>query len=406
MSLKKMTHKMGLLVISAFLLFTGFSMPVLAEKETDENGRVKETTEYMIEGTTAAEAYASAEAEGKNHDRYFIGEILDDNDNLIGYRLITIDYPVPDGLGVDVPLTIIQQPESQVYNWSDPVTFEVVVDRPDDVAEYHWCLFDGVGVKEFDGETASQSKLILPSTFYMDGTHYYYCEIKDVNGHWYTSDDATLRCADTAVEKRVFYIGEYAVRPGETFDLADYDIGSGKVIYDASGTDVTLDNIQYTNDKVLYDSHEKNGQGFFWCLRRRLDNEYHVNVVGDCSFDNNFYDEVYSSMGVMGNIFFAIHFDDDWWPKIIFEGDGSITMNGAEYGIYCDGDVEIEIDYNFSPKENKGIQNGLVAPFSFSSVTDRIGKYCRKLYDVFLGQRFLALAVFRQTQHSAGKQRS
>ena len=358
-SLKKSINKIGLVIISAFMLINicGYSIFAL------DDSRIVAYTDYMIANYGSSEsALQEAESEGENHNRFFIGDILDEDSNLIGYRLSTIDYntTLEDG-AQDVPLEIISQPQSVVVSWPDGTSFEVEVDRPDDVEEYRWCLFDGVNVYQLDGETASQSKLIIPSTSYMNATYYYFCDIKDVNGHWYTTEDATLECDNFSEYKRVFYLGEYALQPGDSFELSEYNIGSGRVVYDENGTDVTFENVYFSTDKILYDSIAAESQGFLWSLRRKLDDEYHINVVGDCVFENNFFDDNYLSAGVTGNVFFAVHIDDTEWPKVIFDGDGTLTFNGGLYGLYCDGDVEINCNLNYKSQENKGKQSAVNA---------------------------------------------
>lgn len=338
--------------------------PEAPEKENEEisgsdaGDRVIAVSDYMIEDGYDAD---SAKADGESHDRYFVGEIKDDDGSVIGYRLTTVDYPAGAALAEgEEPFEIIGQPEDVAIEWPDGATFEVEVNRPDDVDLYQWCLFDGINVYILDGITAHQPKLVIPSQEYFENTYIIYCDIRDKDGHWYTTDDAGMSCLNPDEYKRVFFLGEYAIQPGETFNLEDYGIGSGTVIYDENGIDLTLDNVKFVNDKrILFDSFCSVSGGFLWSLRRKLDDDYMMHIKGDCSFTNHYFDESYLSSGVTGNIFFARRFGDESWPNVFVEGDGKLTINGGEFGLYCDGDLDLECDYEFNGFKNDGKQSGI-----------------------------------------------
>ena len=328
----------------------------LAEESAGDlsNDRTISETEFLISDYADADAcYAAAEAEGEKHDRHFVGQSKDDEDDLTGYLLTTIDYPKITAADDEKQLVITSEPEDRQVSWPEGASYSVEVNDPSLVAEYHWQLFDDISIFQLDGASASTADLIVPSTDYFYRTYYYFCDIKDIYGHWHSTRDAKLECIDPYTCKRVLYFGEYAIQPGDpVFDLEEHGIGTGTVTYDANGKDITFDHVNFVSDqKIVYDSL-LTSSGFMLSLRDldRLEpriTDYYIHLVGDCSLTNNLYCEDTLSTGITCNIFFNVGSDTEEWPKVTFDGDGSLAVQNG-YGIYCDGDLKIDADYTYS----------------------------------------------------------
>ena len=274
---------------------------------------------------------------------------------LLGTPCLSRNVSADDGLVITV------QPEDAEVEYPAGVSFHVEVDRPEDVASYQWYLSDGYSVFELQGESARSDTLVIPSTDKNPNPNYLSCTIIDKNGNKVFSEDATLTISNWDEQKPVLYVGEYAIEPGQTIDLADTIMGSGKVTYDANGTDITLDNVHYDNSRAVYDRQLALSLGLMliWSYTEEL--EFHVNVKGENVFNNIFYDPDYNSAGVVINSHFGCA-DTGNKPTLVFEGDGTLELKGGTNSIYSDGNIELATTVTTYPYET--IYNDAITGFS------------------------------------------
>ena len=246
-------------------------------------------------------------------------------------------------------VVITKQPEDVEVNYPDGASFHVEVDHPENVASYQWYLSDGWTVFELDGESAKTDTLILPSLEYTPNPHYLSCEITDKNGNKIHSEDAVLTNPNFDDDLKVLYVGEHGILPGETLDLAKEGVGSGTVTYDVNGVDATFENVHYSNETVIFDKRLSPSMGVFFFGRHMEEPEIHFHFKGDNVFESVFFDEEYNNAGVVFNCYFGI---EENAPTAVFEGDGTLTLNGGSNSIYADGNIDLAMKINATGLEN------------------------------------------------------
>ena len=249
----------------------------------------------------------------------------------------------------DDGLKITVQPESREVAYPEGASFHVEVDRPEDVASYKWELSDGYTVFELDGTSASTDTLVIPSTEQESNPVYLCCTITDKNGKKIFTEDAVLTVTNKDEDKPVLYVGGYALQPGDTLDLADTTYGSGVITFDPDGVNITLDNVRYDNSVVIFDRTLDPGMGLYLHSRHGSAYEYYIHCKGENVFNNTYFDPSINSGGVTINSHFGVA-DDPNKPSLIFDGD-SLTVNGGQYAIYSDGEIEINTDLTINPLE-------------------------------------------------------
>ena len=154
---------------------------------------------------------------------------------------------------------ITVEPQDAIVSYPAGATFTVEVADESKVASYQWRDIDiATGDHILEGLTANTKTLTVPSTVQRDQILYFYCVVTDTEGKTYTTRHAKLDQSNrTSVNKPVLYVGEYAVEPGQTLDLAtkyhDYDqkypLGSGtvSVTMDEDSLDIYFNNVQFDN---------------------------------------------------------------------------------------------------------------------------------------------------------------
>ena len=154
-------------------------------------------------------------------------------------------------------LEITSQPQDAEVSYPDGASFSVKVSKPRAVESYQWILIDQAGnVFELEGVTAKTSKLVVPSTQRMGEDMQFYCVITAKDGTVLESERAVLSKNNGEIDKPVFFVGEYAVEPGETLDLSKvkidrkHKLGSGTVMFDSNGKDITISNVDFDNTFV------------------------------------------------------------------------------------------------------------------------------------------------------------
>ncbi|MBQ4506672.1 MAG: S-layer homology domain-containing protein [Firmicutes bacterium] len=243
---------------------------------------------------------------------------------------------------------ITKQPESVEIEYPAGASFHVEVEDPDSVASYQWIMSDGYRTYELDGSSAKTDTLVIPSTMQDLDTEFYACVITNKNGSSTESDPATLTNTIRETYKPVFYVGEYAVEPGQSLDLAEKGIGSGRVDYDADGISITLTDMKFDSGYRIFDSTLSPAIGLWLFHRDSQVLEYYIHLKGDNVVENHYYDPEYNAGGVDFNAFFAGGNSDNP-PTMIFDGDGTLTLNGGGNQLYSDGNIEIRANISTSP---------------------------------------------------------
>ncbi len=260
----------------------------------------------------------------------------------------------------DIPgVSIAEEPQDATVNWPEGATFQVEVNNPNDIPlHYQWAISDGSQV--FEPAGATSNIITVPTTYYGMSDLYLCCIISDDNGNRMFSRDAKLTVNGAEVQpgesRPLLYIGEFLIEPGESFNLADHNYGSGTVSFDANGTDITLNNVQMNNPAPVFDWFLAQTQGILlmntgykvpepWnydeSLYTDLPTEYHINFIGENSISSELFDDIGA-----GNIFQA-YFSDSYNPNkptVYLDGDGSLTLNGGSYNYISDANLNIGID--------------------------------------------------------------
>ena len=272
------------------------------------------------------------------------------------------DFSASKSLLQAIPgVSIAEEPEDVEVSWPDSASFRVVVNNPENIPlHYQWSISDGYQVIEPAG--ATDSEILIPSTYYGMSDYYFCCIISDDNGNKIFTRDAELTVAGETVQPgqshQLLYIGEYAVRPGESFNLSEHNYGSGVVTFAENGTDITLNNVQMNNPNPIVDWSFAQTQGILLvntaykvpepaeydeATYTNLPTGYHINFVGDNNITSDFYDTVGA-----GNIFQTYFADADnpHKPTVYLEGNGSLTLNGGSYNYISDAHLNIGVDIN------------------------------------------------------------
>ncbi len=281
---------------------------------------------------------------------------------LISGDLAAEETPAPElisGDAAEAPdapvLTITEQPKDAEVEYPDGAEFSVKVDKPENVKSYQWearvYSFDwdtDYTLLVLDGSSARTDTLVIPSTEYGMHDHYLRCVITDIYGGKHVSDEAVLKVTNNEEFKPVLYIGEYAVEPGETLDVAETGLGSGTASFAENAVDVTLTDIDLDYREPVFDSHDVPGFGIYLFAgdERPIDErlEYRMRFNGESRINNRFYDPENNDAGVNVNAYLMSD-DRDNVPTLIIEGDekGSpITISGGKHSFYVsNGNLEI-----------------------------------------------------------------
>ena len=236
---------------------------------------------------------------------------------------------------------ITVQPQDVEVKYPEGASFHVEVANPEDVASYEWEVYDqNSTLKLTNGSTIHTDTLVFPSTAMDLPDLDCRCIITDKNGNQTVSEYGSLYITNKNEYKTVLYVGEYAVNPGETFDISETALGTGKVIFDKDGMNITLDNINIDTTNYVNDVLFANSLGLMLYRRHSIEQEYYFHLVGKNVIKNTFYDPEYNAAGIEFNSFFACA-EDPNAPTIRIDGDGSLEMYGGSNIIYSDANIEI-----------------------------------------------------------------
>ena len=253
--------------------------------------------------------------------------------------------PAEDGSGP----VITKQPESVTVNYPEGAVFHVEVADPSSVASYRWEYTDGYHVFKLDGTSASTDTLVLPSTMQDDPVGTITCIIKGKNGAETVSEPATLTIANPEEDKTVLYVGEYAVMPGETFDIAGTQLGSGTVTFDKNEADITLKDVKVETPNAVFDSTLSPSFGLVLSRHNSKVNEYGIHLDGDCYVKNDYYDETINASGITFAAYLYSDDEDATPPLIRFDGNGKLNLCGGTDVLYTEADVEFDTDAVITP---------------------------------------------------------
>ena len=239
---------------------------------------------------------------------------------------------------------ITKQPESAEINYPQGASFHVEVADPDSVASYQWEVCDAWGVYEYweplDGSGLTDT-FTLRSTDYYSHDQLFRCVVTDKNGNSVTSETAYMAISNHGDSKPVLYVGDYAVEPGQTLNVADTGYGTGTVTYDPNGIEMTFENVKINATDPDSGHYMTSSFGAYLLIPETVSMEYYMHFKGDNEFTNLFFDEEYNSSGVTIGAFFQRD-DSGNVPTLIIDGDG-LTVNGGSH-IYTNSNLEFGCD--------------------------------------------------------------
>ncbi len=251
---------------------------------------------------------------------------------------------------------IASQPQNAFVNYPDGASFNVEVEDPDDVASYQWYMLDKEDTLfKLDGYSAHTNTLIVPSTQEANHILRYYCVITDKDGRKTVSRRAALEISNYGVYKPVFYVGEFAVEPGETLDLSKIDIGGGyklgkgTVSFDSNAKDITISNLDYDNSHTLCDLVMAPNVGLSMVYYKTDKDEYNVTFNGENRIMNTYFDYDYNLGGIPFD--FYLYGEVEETPLVNLIGDGTLEITNGYNALRIIGDLMIDID--ITVKQNR-----------------------------------------------------
>lgn len=276
---------------------------------------------------------------------------------LVLVLLLILILPIAVSADGEDELKITYQTGDTVVSYPKGAEFHVEVNHPEMVESYQWSMSDGQTVFVLDGDTATTDTLVIPSTRRGDTPVWLCCTITDKNGHKIFTDDICLTVDNMYEDKKVLYIGDYAIEPGENIDLEEINMGRGTVRYDDDEVNIYFDNVYITTDHMAWDQALGPALCLMFEARDSEVYEYYMHFQGDCVLDNKYFDPEYNSGGVTFNSHFGVA-DDPNKPSLILVGD-HLTIKGGNYSMYTDAEIEIGLDLTTYPLDetyNDGIR--------------------------------------------------
>ena len=339
------------------MIFGVMSVNVFAEETSDPDVQAVSTDEEPDEtGTTDEEEPAGteeteetketdadeADTEGSEETEAADPEATDPAD---AEETAEAEIPVVEDGATDASIQIVQQPADATANYPDPVSFQVKVDKPEKVASYQWILRDSVDQEfELHGESAATDTLELLSTTQDPAPTYFYCIITDVDGNAIQSEAAKLTISNKSEDKPVLYVGEYAIEPGGTIDVADTKMsGSGTVSLSSDGKRIVFNDFNLTNDWYSADPICAGGIAVaFRYLRAPTAGDYKVIINGDNQI-HNVNDPTGENSGP--DLLLSITHQSGQNPSTFsFEGSGDMTFKGGMYAILAESNLVFNTD--------------------------------------------------------------
>ena len=272
-------------------------------------------------------------------------------------------------------LKITKQPAEVIeIHYPDGVEFSFEVNKPELVKSYQWQYFDGYEQPEpgpfgfgasleddlierwlpLRGIDTTSNKLSIISSDNIATSDTYRCEITDINNNVIYTDSCEYRVINHGEYKKIAYLGEYAIEPGDTLDLADTPYGKGKISYDENGVDFIFDNVHFCNDFYSVDPR-CGGLCFMIETHDNVEPNYSITFKGTNVMTNNYWEDNDNQGGYS---FYFGFLGQNKKPTVTFKGDGNLTIFGGSYSIiaYCNLVIDIDINLLGLPKRlTKGI---------------------------------------------------
>jgi len=256
-------------------------------------------------------------------------------------------------------LEIISQPlEVQHCLIPDGYSLEVKVNNESLVKSYRWQFNNAVREEKqdwiyLDGLNATYSK--FTNTASKSNDHYaeYRCAITDINDNITYSNSGKIYFDNKYSYVPVIYVGENAVRGGETLDLSTTNLGSGKVSLNNTGSEVTIDNVNIDNTEYL--KYNSEGSTCFEILSYGYPyKEFTVNLKGNNEVLNTFWQPDHNASGAPFCFNFMRQFEGDipLIENIKFTGDGTLSITGGTHLIYANTKVTVDCDMIFGTVED------------------------------------------------------
>ena len=240
------------------------------------------------------------------------------------------------------------QPQSVTVNYPDGATFKVVPQNPDEVASYQWYFVDMMDRPfKLDGTSAVTDTLVCPAIDrYQDG-QYFYCELTGKNGGVTRSAPAYVTVPNYYDVVRALYVGNYAVKCGESLDLSKTELGSGIISYSADGKTVTLNNVYMDNTDMIVDHTTSIAISIMLDDYATDIDRLDVKLIGNNTIKNTFYQESMNSGGITFDLpFLGLH-NAAPAPDVHVNGSGSLTLIGGSKQLNTTGDLYIEAPVKF-----------------------------------------------------------
>ena len=249
---------------------------------------------------------------------------------------------------------ITVEPQDALVSYPDGATFTVGVADESLVQSYQWYMLDQKGnLFMLEGDTADTNKLVVASSVQRSQKLRFFCKITDTQGHTHTTRQAFLDFENRYTEdKPVFYVGEYAIEPGESINLAEIDhgdghpLGKGTITFDENGHDVILNNVYFDNDHTTasYIIGGNVGLDWEWHLPP-ADTELNLMLVGENRIVDHFAQPEYNLAGIP--MFFCFWGQENLYrPMVNIKGDGSLTVVNGTIAISVLAPLTIDADVN------------------------------------------------------------
>lgn len=251
-------------------------------------------------------------------------------------------------LAIEPGPAIKEQPQDVVLNYPDRAEFTVVPQNPDEVASYQWYFVDSMGqMFKLDGKSAKTDKLVCPALDkYYDG-RLFFCVLTGKNGSITESAPAYITVLNASENVKAFYIGNYAIKCGESLDLSNTELGSGVISFAADGKSITLNNVNMDNTDMILDHVISTSIGIYLDDYGTNIDRFYVNLIGNNTIKNTFYQESTNSGGITFDLtFMGLHGAKA--PDVHIVGSGSLTLIGGAKQLNTNGDLYIEAPINFN----------------------------------------------------------
>lgn len=226
-------------------------------------------------------------------------------------------------------------------------TFRVEASDPEMIASYQWIANNGIDDFELDGTTATTNRLRIPSTQKEDPDLHVRCVLTLKDGTVVETEPAVLHVANSFEEKTVLYVGDHALVPGQSLDLAKTTLGTGRVAFSGDGTTITLEDVNITTSTMSYDVYLAPSFGLN-LMQRNGEEEFHFNLVGTNVIENNYSDPDGKNSGIVFDLLFGTEGRSNS-PRVFIEGEGTLQLIGGSCSLCSDSDVEVSGDLSTEP---------------------------------------------------------